>query len=191
MPGWNWSRRPQNLVDACWHDRPAPRVSPALLLAEQYTGESSSAKRERIGAQIAAKGAEAALVFAPDSISWLFNIRGTDIPKLPVVQGLALLEADGQATLLVDPGRVPEGFAAHVGEGVTVLPETDAAAGAGRLPGPAQCWQTRIRPMPGASWPWSRAVQPWWRAVTRCYCPRPAKTPWKYRAAVMPIFAMR
>jgi Xaa-Pro aminopeptidase len=117
---------PQNLVDACWRDRPAPRVSPALLLDEQYSGESSSAKRERIGAQIAAKGAQAALVFAPDSISWLFNIRGTDIPKLPVVQGLALLEADGQATLLVDPGRVPEGFAAHVGEGVTVLPETDA-----------------------------------------------------------------
>ena len=118
---------PENLLDACWHDRPAPRVSPALLLAEQYTGESSSAKRARIGAQIAAKGAQAALVFAPDSISWLFNIRGTDIPKLPVVQGLALLEADGQATLLVDPDRVPEGFAAHVGEGVTVVPETDAA----------------------------------------------------------------
>jgi Xaa-Pro aminopeptidase len=118
---------PENLVDACWQDRPAPRVSAALLLAEQYTGESSSAKRARIGAQIAAKGAQAALVFAPDSISWLFNIRGTDIPKLPVVQGLALLEADGRATLLVEPGRVPEGLAAHVGEGVTVLPETDAA----------------------------------------------------------------
>ncbi len=119
---------PNNLIDACWHDRPAPRVSPALLLGEQYTGESSVDKRKRIGAQIAAKGAQAALVFAPDSISWLLNIRGTDIPKLPVVQGLAILEADGRCTLLVEPGRVPAGLDAHVGEGLTVLPETEAAA---------------------------------------------------------------
>jgi Xaa-Pro aminopeptidase len=118
----------RNLVDACWEDRPTPRVSPALLLPEQYTGESSAAKRKRIGALIAAKGAEAALVFAPDSISWLLNIRGTDIPKLPVVQGLAMLEADGRVTLLAEPGRIPGEFDAHVGAGVDVLPEARAAA---------------------------------------------------------------
>lgn len=117
-----------NLIDACWQDRPAPLVTAALLLDEHYTGEASSLKRERIGAQIAARGAQLALIFAPDSISWLFNIRGTDIPKLPVVQGMALLESDGQATLLVDPARVPKGFAEHVGEGVTVCPEVEAAS---------------------------------------------------------------
>lgn len=117
-----------NLIDACWQDRPSPVIRPALLLSEQFTGESSIAKRQRIGAAIARKGAEAALVFAPDSISWLLNIRGTDIPKLPVVQALALLEADGRVTLLAEPGRIPPGLDAHVGEGVTVLPESDAAA---------------------------------------------------------------
>lgn len=119
---------PDNVVDACWRERPAPLVSPALLLAEHYTGESSRSKRERIGAAVAAKGADAALIFAPDSVSWLLNIRGTDIPKLPVVQGLALLATDGSVTLLADPGRIPEGFAAHVGEGVTVRPESEAPA---------------------------------------------------------------
>ena len=117
-----------NLIDACWHDRPSPVISPALLLSEQFTGESSLSKRQRIGASIASKGADVALVFAPDSISWLLNIRGTDIPKLPVVQSLALLQADGRVTLLAEPGRIPAGFDAHVGEGVTVLPESDAAA---------------------------------------------------------------
>lgn len=117
-----------NLIDACWHDRPAPVVGEALLLPEQFTGESSISKRKRIGTAISHKGAEAALVFAPDSISWLLNIRGTDIPKLPVVQSLALLEADGGVTLLVEPDRIPEGLDAHVGEGVKVLPESEAAA---------------------------------------------------------------
>jgi Xaa-Pro aminopeptidase len=117
----------ENLLDRCWLDRPVPQISPALLLSEQFTGESSSAKRRRIGEMVAATGADAALIFAPDSVSWLLNIRGTDLPKLPVVQSLALLRSDGTLTLLVEPGRLPEGFYPHVGEGVEVLPESDAA----------------------------------------------------------------
>ncbi len=119
---------PHNIIDACWHDRPAPVVGRALLLSQQFTGESSTSKRKRIGATIAEKGAEAALVFAPDSISWLLNIRGSDIPKLPVVQSLALLEADGRVTLLADPGRIPDGLDAHVGEGLKVLHQSETAA---------------------------------------------------------------
>ena len=117
-----------NPLDRCWVDRPAPQISPALLLPEQYSGESSSAKRRRIGEAVAARGADAALVFAPDSVSWLLNIRGTDLPKLPVVQSLALLEANGNMTLLAEPGRIPEGFYPHVGEGVQLRPEIEAAA---------------------------------------------------------------
>ena len=124
-----------NLVDRCWLDRPAALVAPALLLPQQYTGESSLAKRRRIGAALSAGGADAALVFAPDSVSWLLNIRGTDIPRLPVVQSLALLHADGDLTLLVDPGRIPQGFAQHVGEGVTVVPEAESAAALAALRG--------------------------------------------------------
>jgi len=118
-----------NPVDRCWADRPAPRVSPALLLGEEFTGESSAAKRSRIAAQVAAAGADAALVFAPDAVSWLLNVRGTDVPKQPVLQGLALLAADGGLTLFTDPERIPPGFPEHVGEGVTALPESALEAG--------------------------------------------------------------
>ncbi len=117
-----------NLVDRCWLDRPAAVVRPALLLAEQYTGESCASKRERIAAAVAEQGCDAALIFAPDSVSWLLNIRGTDLPQLPVVQSFAMLQATGEVTLFVDPARIPQGFAGHVGEGVQVLPEADAAA---------------------------------------------------------------
>ena len=75
-----------------------------------------------------AQGCDAALIFAPDAVSWLLNIRGTDVPKLPVVQGFAMLAASGAATLLVHPDRLPAGFAEHVGEGVQVMAETDAIA---------------------------------------------------------------
>lgn len=119
---------PDNLVDRCWRDRPVPVVHPALLLEEAYTGESARDKRARIAAAVAAAGADVALVFAPDSISWLLNLRGTDIPCLPVVQGFALLEASGEVALVTDPARIPAGFDEHVGEGVRVIPGTEAAA---------------------------------------------------------------
>jgi len=115
-----------NLVDRCWRDRPEPIVSPALLLDEAFTGESSEHKRRRIADVINARGCDAALVFAPDSVSWLLNIRGTDMPQLPVVQSFAVLDSAAHMTLFVDPRRLPEGFDAHVGEGVQVHPESDA-----------------------------------------------------------------
>jgi Xaa-Pro aminopeptidase len=124
-----------NLVDRCWCDRPAPLCNPALLLDESFTGESSPDKRRRIAELIGARGCDAALIFAPDSLSWLFNIRGTDMPQLPVVQGFALLDASANATLFVDPRRLPEGFHAHVGQGVRVLDEGEAVRGIGNYAG--------------------------------------------------------
>jgi Xaa-Pro aminopeptidase len=116
----------QNLIDLCWDDRPQPEVHPAILLDERYTGKSSIDKRRDIGAAIAEQGAEAALIFAADSVAWLLNIRGRDIPSLPVVLGYALLYGDGRMVFFTDPDKIPDGFDAHVGAGVEVLPESEA-----------------------------------------------------------------
>ena len=115
-----------NPIDEHWIDRPRPRLRRARLLGEQYTGESSACKRRRLGQALGAAGADAALIFAPDSVSWLLNVRGQDVPCLPVLLSFAMLEADGRVHLSVDPARVPEGFHEHVGEGVTVTPESRA-----------------------------------------------------------------
>jgi Xaa-Pro aminopeptidase len=117
-----------NPVDACWEGRPEPLRRAALCLEERFSGESSASKRARIGAQVERLGADAALIFAPDSVSWLLNVRGRDIPGLPILQSFAILEATGDLHLVVDPLRVPEGFAAHVGDGVTVVEEARAEA---------------------------------------------------------------
>ncbi|EEB80427.1 peptidase, M24 family [marine gamma proteobacterium HTCC2148] len=124
--GLNLLADTDNVIDHCWSGRPEPKIGPALLLEEAFTGSSSAAKRRRIAADVAAKGADAALIFAPDSVSWLLNVRGTDIPCLPILQSFALLDTKGDVTVFVDAGRIPEGFAAHVGEGVRILAESAA-----------------------------------------------------------------
>jgi Xaa-Pro aminopeptidase len=117
---------PDNLVDAAWADRPAPAVEPALLLDTRYTGEGSLERRRRIGATLEAVAADAALVFATDSISWLLNVRGEDVPRTPVLQAWGILHRSGELDLVCHPGRLPPGFHDHVGEGVAVYAEADA-----------------------------------------------------------------
>ena len=99
-----------NLIDRCWRDRPEPIVQPALLLEDSFTGECSAGKRLRIARDVAAQGCDMALIFAPDSVSWLLNVRGTDMPQLPVLQSLALLPANGELLLFVDRARLPDDF---------------------------------------------------------------------------------
>ena len=118
---------PDNLVDRCWQDRPRPAVHGAVLLADRYTGRVSLDKRRAIGAAIAEQGADAALIFAADSVAWLLNIRGRDIPALPLVLGYALLDANGDLVFFTNPRKIPAEFAAHVGEGVTVKDEGEVA----------------------------------------------------------------
>lgn len=124
-----------NLIDNCWDDRPAPLVKQALLHQQQYTGEHSRDKRARLGERLKQQKLDAALIFAPDSVSWLLNIRGRDVPTLPIVQSFALLYPGGELRVFVDPARIPEGFAEHVGDGVTVYAEQEAEAALTQLGG--------------------------------------------------------
>lgn len=121
-----------NLIDQCWVDRPSPIVSPAILLEAQYTGETSESKRRRLGEKIAEHGADAALIFQPDAVSWLLNVRGTDMPQLPVLLSLVILKKNGQVDLFVDDARLPAGFSGHVGAGVTAYPESAFSEEVGR-----------------------------------------------------------
>jgi Xaa-Pro aminopeptidase len=116
----------QNLIDLCWTDRPRAEAHKALLLDQSYSGQASIDKRQQVGAAIADKGAEAALIFAADSVAWLLNLRGRDIPSLPLVLGFGLLYSDSRMVFFTNPEKIPEGFDAHVGEGVDVLAEAEA-----------------------------------------------------------------
>ncbi|KFI28230.1 aminopeptidase P family protein [Paenirhodobacter enshiensis] len=111
-----------NLVDAIWTDRPARPDTPIRIQPDEYAGETAAAKRARIGAAVAAAGAAAVVLTLPDSISWLLNIRGSDVACNPVVQSFAVLHADGRAVLFIEPGKVPAEVRAALGDAVTLMP---------------------------------------------------------------------
>ncbi len=130
-----WKPVTPNPVDALWQGRPAAPAGSARAQPLEYAGESASDKRLRIAAAIAVKEADVAVLTAPDSICWLLNMRGGDVPFTPFVLCYAVIVKSGSVTLYLDETRVPGALKKEWGEGVAFRPPgalpADIAAYAG------------------------------------------------------------
>ena len=143
-----------NPIDAVWHDRPDPPLTPMVAHAAKFAGESSSAKRERLAKDLAKDGVDAAVLTFPDSIAWLLNVRGGDLEYSPVTLCFALLRADASVELFVDPGKVAAETAAHLGNAVTLSRLEDFAPALDRLGADKAC--VLADPMTAASFVFQR-----------------------------------
>ncbi|WP_295045439.1 aminopeptidase P family N-terminal domain-containing protein, partial [uncultured Paracoccus sp.] len=128
----------RNPLDAVWTDRPAPPVGAARIHDEAVAGETSAGKRARLAAMLRDDGQAAALLTLPDSISWLLNIRGSDVPRNPVVQSFAVLSDDGHLVLFADPAKFDDALRAHLGNQVAILHPEGLAAALLDLEGPVR-----------------------------------------------------
>ncbi len=111
-------RATDNLVDSIWPDQPAAPQGKVFVHPDTLAGETAIAKRARLAADLQAAGQEAAVVTLPDSICWLLNIRGADVPKNPVVQAFAILSHRGAVDLFIDPAKINAAVVAHLGADV-------------------------------------------------------------------------
>jgi Xaa-Pro aminopeptidase len=109
-----------NPLERVWTTRPPAPLSPARPHALDYAGEASADKRARLGAALAKEGRTAAVITAPDSVAWLFNLRGGDLSHTPLSLSRAILRADGGADLFLDGRKVTVDLPPHLGNGVTL-----------------------------------------------------------------------
>lgn len=124
-----------NPVDAVWPDRPPRPAAPVTAYPAELAGRGSAEKRALCAETLRADGAGAALLTLPDSICWLLNIRGADIPRVPVVQSFAILHADGGVDLFLDPARAA---GAGLDAAVRLHPPDSFAEAVAALPGPVR-----------------------------------------------------
>ena len=126
----------QNPLDTVWTDQPPKPAGAVRIHDAAIAGIDGSTKRREIGAAIADKGAAAAVISLPDSLSWLLNIRGGDIVRSPIVQGFALVQADGQVQVYMDTDKVDGDVRAHLGNEVSVLSPSEMTTGITAADGP-------------------------------------------------------
>ena len=114
-----------NPVDAVWTGQPAVPLSPVVAHDAAFAGDSSNDKRRLIADGLKADKAGAVVLTAPDSIAWLLNVRGDDVPFTPLALSFAILYADASAELFIDGRKLAPGTADHLGGDVKTL-EPDA-----------------------------------------------------------------
>lgn len=112
----------KNMVDAIWTDRPAPPQAPITPHPLNYAGEASDAKRQRLAADLAEQGNDAALLTAPDGVAWLLNVRGGDVAHTPLPLSFAILGNNARVQWFVDPAKLKDDCAGWVGTEVNILP---------------------------------------------------------------------
>lgn len=127
-----------NPVDAIWPDQPEPPAGAVRLWPGGIAGETAAEKRTRIARALREAGQQAAVLTLPDSVSWLLNIRGADVPKNPVVQCFAIIEETGHVTVFTNPAKFGAELRAALGNEVSVLPLDALTPALTNLAGPVR-----------------------------------------------------
>jgi Xaa-Pro aminopeptidase len=165
----------KNPLDAVWLGRPATPLAPVFPQPDGFAGESAGDKRARIGKSLVDNGAAATVLTMPESIAWLLNIRGGDVPHTPLPLSFAILKADGAVTLFIDRRKLTPGLERYLGNGVTIEapvllgPALDALARQGRV---------QVDPASAASWVFDRLAASGAqviRAADPCMLPKACK----------------
>ncbi|MCT8161019.1 aminopeptidase P family protein [Pseudoruegeria sp. SHC-113] len=127
----------RNLVDAIWEGRPARPQGKAFAQPLENAGETAESKCERLAEGLLKAGQKSALITLPDSLCWLLNIRGSDIPRNPIAQGFCVLFSDGRVALFMDPEKLVD-LADLFGPLVTCYPQDAFAPFLANLTGPVR-----------------------------------------------------
>ena len=133
-----------NPVDAIWEDRPLPPIAPVVPHGEAFAGVRAEDKLGHIADTLRDGGDDAAVLTATDSIAWLLNLRGGDVPYAPLFMAFAIVHADATADVFVDPRKLMPEARRRLGNSVRFCPEEAFAAALGRLGGERR--QVRVDP---------------------------------------------
>lgn len=115
-----------DLISPIWKNRPSLPKNKIEVYPEEYSGESTTARIDRILSEVEAHGGKDLFLTALDEVAWALNLRGTDIHCTPVFLSYALLSREG-SKLFVDLDKVTDEVREAMDKAnVEILPYEDA-----------------------------------------------------------------
>ena len=141
----------RNLLDAAWGKaRPAPPQNPIVPHPLKYAGKSAEAKIADLQASLKKDEADAVVLTLPDSIAWLFNIRGSDVAHNPVPLAFAIVPTTGKPELFVDAAKVGPETRAHLAPIARISPPAELGRRLAALK--KQAKRIRLDPATAGAW---------------------------------------
>jgi Xaa-Pro aminopeptidase len=105
----------RNLVDRVWGRARPPAPKDAVSLhPTKFAGRSAQDKIADIQKRLKADKQDAVVLTLSDSVAWVFNIRGSDIPHTPVALAFAIVPVSGKPELFVAPEKLEPATRAHL-----------------------------------------------------------------------------
>ncbi|MDR6288042.1 Xaa-Pro aminopeptidase [Inquilinus ginsengisoli] len=125
----------ENPIDTLWTDQPPAPISPTIVQESDVAGQEARDKRAEIAEALRRDRLDAVVLTAPESVAWLLNLRGADVPHTPLPLSFAVLHADGLVDLFIDRRKLVPGVDRHLGNEVAIQPPSSlgqALEGLGR-----------------------------------------------------------
>lgn len=123
-----------DLLDEVWTDRPALVHQPADVLKDEFNGESTASKLARVREQMEKEEAQYHIISTLDDIAWILNVRGNDIPHVPVVLSFLVIGKE-DAMWFVEENALSDAVKEMAAEcGITIRPYEDVYAYAATIP---------------------------------------------------------
>jgi len=167
---------PENPLDRVWSEQPASPIAPVMPHSERFAGESAQSKRIRLARSLQEEGVAAVVLTMPESIAWLLNIRGCDVPHTPLPLSFAILRQDGTVALFIDRRKLVFSIERHLGNEVTIEPPERLGPAIDALA--AEGGRVQVDPATTASWIFDRlqaAGGKIYRAADPCLLPKACK----------------
>ncbi len=95
-----------NIIDKIWHDRPQAPQSDISFLDLERAGITATEKCANLQKRLIDQGANTLILTMPESLCWLFNMRGHDVPNTPFVLGFAIVPSTGSAQIFVSEDKL-------------------------------------------------------------------------------------
>jgi len=91
--------------ETIWKERPVLPVNQAVAHPLEYAGETTRSKIKHILEEAAKFDAKSVWISSLDTIAWLMNIRGSDVPYNPVVVAHAFV-MENETTLFINTNKL-------------------------------------------------------------------------------------
>ena len=110
----------ENPLDKIWTDQPPAPITPVVPHDLGYAGQSIREKRIAIAETLVKDAQDAVVLSSPESIAWLLNIRGGDVPRTPLPLSFAILNREASVDLYLDERKLTPATREHLGNAVSV-----------------------------------------------------------------------
>jgi Xaa-Pro aminopeptidase len=105
----------ENPIKLIWRDRSALLQHPVRIHPLNYAGELMEDKIASCNELLKKRKIDAMVLTHLDSVCWLLNIRGDDVPYTPLVRAFIVVNAAEEVTVFSDVTAFPEEVAHYLG----------------------------------------------------------------------------